>query len=156
MTRKSYDTLLSELSEARQYINVLIHDDTYGVVNAKAYPHEYRRVMHEVKNMAVVQVDPDHNPDKVKRAIHVRHPHTLLIAQPIKNHFVCLLSHDPESWCIRVKATMNKYNQHCITAWLPVNGNNPTLDFLTCLELIRLANPHDITDYLKEVREVSE
>lgn len=150
MTRKSYTDLQEELRQAQQYIWILIHDDVYGVINARAYPHEYRRVMHTVKHMAVIQVDPDHNPDKVKRAIHSRHPGALLIALPIKDHFVCLLAHDPESWCVRVKATMRKHNQNCHAAYVPTTGN-PALDFLTCIELIELVNPKAPIDYLKEV-----
>ena len=144
MTRKSYDELQEELRQAQQYIYNLIHDDIYGVINERAYPHEYNRVKHAVRNMAVVRVDKEHNANHVKRALHVRHPGVLLIALPVPLFFVCLLTHDPESWCVRVKATMNKYRQGCTTAWIPIEGHNPNFDFLTCKELIEL------TDY-KEV-----
>ena len=142
MTRKSYDTLQSELSAARQYINILIHDDIYGVVNAHAYPHEYERVKDAARLMAVVEISPDHNPNHVKRAIHTRHPGVILIAQPATLHFVAILHNDAESWCRRVKATMNKYSQPCVMAWTPTTGN-PSADFMACIELIALTNPEE-------------
>ena len=142
MTRKDYATLLEELSTARQYINVLIHDHTYGVINAHAYPHEYERVKHAAKFMAVMQIPDEHNPNVVKRAIHTRHPGVILIAEPIKLTFVCILAHDPESWCVRVKAAMKKAHQLCTMSWTPTTGN-PVFDFLTCRELIQLTNPEE-------------
>jgi len=144
MTRKSYETLLSELSEARQYINVLIHDNTYDIVNAHAYPHEYDRVKHAARQMAVVMVQEVHNANQIKRALHTRHPGVILIAQPIPLHFVCILSSDAESWCKRVKAAMNKARQECTISWTYTSGN-PVIDFLTCRELILLANPEEPT-----------
>lgn len=144
MTRKSYDELQEELRQAQQYIYNLIHDDVYGVINERAYPHEYQRARPSIRNMAVVRIDKDHNANHVKRALHVRHPGVLLIALPIPLHFVCLLTHDPESWCVRVKATMNKYKQVCTCAWVPVAGHNPELDFLTCQELIRLTDTVEV------------
>jgi hypothetical protein len=149
MTRKTYETLQEELRQAQQYIWTLIHDDIYGVVNARAYPHEYARIKHAARHLAVVQVPDDHNPNVVKRAVHVRHPGVILIALPIKNNFVCILAHDPESWCMRVKATLHKYNQVCTTAYVPTTGN-PAIDFITCLELIQLTTPTGAVDYLKE------
>ena len=143
MTRKSYDTLQEELSQARQYINILIHDHTYAVINAHAYPHEYERVKHVTKFMALVWVPEDHNANHVKRAIHTRHPGVVLIALPIPRHFVTLLAHDPESYCLRVKSTKKKYRQDCTIAWVP-SGGNPALDFLTCRELILLAQPEEV------------
>ena len=142
MTRKDYATLLEELSSARQYINILIHDHVYGVINAHAYPHEYARVKDTARFMAVVRVDPDHNPNHVKRAIHVRHPGVILIALPTPLHFVCILAHDAESWCVRVKATMKKHRQDCTVAYTPTTGN-PVFDFMTCAELIALTNPKE-------------
>ena len=142
MTRRSYDTLLEELSQARQYINILIHDDVYGVVNAHAYPHEYERIQHAAREMAVIEISPDHNPNHVKRAIHTRHPGVILIAEPIKLTFVCILAHDPESWCVRVKVAMKKARQLCTMSWTPTTGN-PVIDFLTCRELIQLTNPEE-------------
>ena len=143
MTRKSYDTLQSDLSEARQYINVLIHDCTYNVINAHAYPHEYERVKTASRFMAMIKINETHNPNHVKRAIHTRHPGVVLIALPIPRHFVTLLAHDPESYCLRVKSTMKKYRQGCTIAWVP-SGGNPALDFLTCRELILLAQPEEV------------
>ena len=140
MTRKSYDTILEELSQARQYINVLIHDNTYAVINPHAYPHEYERVKHAAREMAVMQVPSEHNPNVVKRAIHTRHPGVILIAEPVPLSFVCILAHDAESWCRRVKAAMNKAHQPCTLAWTPTTGN-PSADFLTCRELIQLTDP---------------
>jgi len=149
MTRKTYETLQEELRQAQQYIWTLIHDDTYGVVNARAYPHEYARIKDAARHLAVVQVPPEHNHNMVKRALHVRHPGVILIALPIPNNFVCILAHDPESYCLRVKATLRKYNQVCITAYVPTTGNH-ALDFLTCLELIQLTNTRAAYDFLKE------
>lgn len=142
MTRKSYDTLLAELSEARQYINILIHDNTYAVINAHAYPHEYARIKNAAREMAVIQVPEEHDVNQVKRALHVRHPGVILIAQPIPRYFVVILYHDANSWCVRVKAAMNKAQQPCTIAWTPTTGN-PVFDFLTCRELILLANPEE-------------
>ena len=44
MTRKTYTDLQEELREAQQYINLLIHDQVYAVVNPQAWPHEYKRI----------------------------------------------------------------------------------------------------------------
>jgi len=142
MTRKDYATLLEELSTAHQYINILIHDLEYGVINPHAYPHEYARVKDTARFMAVMQVPDTHNANVVKRAIHTRHPGVILIALPIPNHFVCILAHDPESWCLRVKAAMKKAHQLCTMSWTPTTGN-PVFDFLTCRELIQLTNPEE-------------
>jgi hypothetical protein len=150
MTRKSYTDLQEALREAQQYINVLIHDNTYGVINAHAYPHEYARIKDQARYLATVWIEPLRNPSIVKRALHVRHPGVVLIASPIENIFVCILAHNPESWCNRVKSTMRKGNQDCTIAYTPTAGN-PALDLLTCLELIKLTNPPDITDTLKEI-----
>ena len=145
MTRKSYDTLQGELSAARMYIDTLIHDTVYGVVNAHAYPHEYTRIKDAARFMAVVRVSPDHNPNKIKRCIHQRHPGVILIAlpaHPIENYFICILAYLPESWCIRVKAAMNKAHQKCTMSWTPTTGN-PVIDFMTCFELIQLTNTEE-------------
>jgi hypothetical protein len=150
MTRKSYTDLQEALREAQQYINILIHDNEYGVINARAYPHEYARIKEQAHYLATVKIEPLHHPNMVKRALHVRHPGVVLIALPIPNIFVCILEHNPESWCTRVKSALRKSNQDCTIAYTPTTGN-PALDLLTCLELIRLTNPPDITDYLKEV-----
>jgi len=146
MTRKSYETLLSELSEARQYINVLIHDTTYAVVNAHAYPHEFARIKTAAREMAVLYVPANHDINAVKRAIHTRHPGVILIALPIPDYFVAILEHDAESWCNRVKAALNKARQESTLAWVPCTGN-PTLDFLTCRELIQLTNTAEVNEW---------
>ena len=149
MTRKDYNTLLEELSSARQYINILIHDNTYAVINPHAYPHEYARVKDTAREMAVMQVPSEHNVNVVKRAIHTRHPGVILIAEPVPLTFVCVLAHDANSWCIRVKAAMNKAREDCTLAWTPTTGN-PAFDFLTCRELILLTEPSAYTPF-KEV-----
>lgn len=146
MTRKSYAELQEELREAQRYIWELIHDDTYAVVNGKAYPHEYARIRSQIKFMALIMLPFEINANHTKRALHVRHPGVLLIAQPTQNLvFVCLLAHDPESWCVRVKATMNKYDQPCTLAWTPSTGN-PSQDYLTCLELAKLSEDPNIIE----------
>ncbi len=68
MTRKDYDTLLNELSETRQYINILIHDNTYGIINPHAWPHEVARVKELTKFVAMTYLPKHHNTNAVKRA----------------------------------------------------------------------------------------
>jgi hypothetical protein len=140
MSRQSYNELLDNLRDAQQYINILIKDDTYGIVNQRAYKYEYARIKSDAKFLAVVQVEPSHDVDQVRRALHVRHPGVLLLAQPRPQHFACHLSHDPESWCVRVKSSLRKHSVDCTVAWINAFGN-PALDFLACLELIELATP---------------
>ena len=154
MTRKTYTDLQEELREAQQYINLLIHDDTYAVINARSWPHEYKRVAHAARFMAVIQVPPDHNPLHVKRALHVRHPGVILIAQPIPRNFAVILTERPDDYCERVKATLRKAGQSCTCAHVISTGNAP-LDLITCLELINLTrNPDDqLIDVLKELKE---
>ncbi len=145
MTRKSYSDLQEELREAQRYIWELIHDDTYAVINPKAYPHEYARIRHVTRYIAMLSLPVDHNPNQVKRALHVRHPGVLLLARPTSDPiFVCLLATDPESWCARVRSALNKYEQAHALTYIPSTGN-PSRDYLTLLELVRLnADPNNL------------
>ena len=154
MTRKTYTDLQEELREAQQYINLLIHEETYAVINARSFPHEYKRVAHAARFMAVIQVQPDHDRAQVRRALHVRHPGVLLLAKSIPYHFVIVLADRPDDYCERVKATLRKAGQSCTCAHVISTGNAP-LDLITCLELINLTrNPDDqLIDVLKELKE---
>ena len=99
-------------------------------------------------------VQPDHNPLHVKRALHVRHPGVILIAQPIPRNFAVILTERPDDYCGRVKATLHKAGQSCTCAHVISTGNAP-LDLITCLELINLTRePGDqLIDVLKELKE---
>ena len=140
MSRLSYNEILDNLRDAQQYINILIHDDTYNIINQRAYKYEYARIKQDAHFLAVVRVDPCHDIDQVRRALHIRHPGVLLLAAPRPYHFACHLAYDPESWCVRVKSSLRKHNINCTVAWINAFGN-PTLDFLSCLELIHLTTP---------------
>ena len=137
MTRKTYTDLQDELRVAQQYINLLIHDQVYAVVNPLAWPHEYRRVVHATRYMAAIRVEANRNPDQIKRALHIRHPGVLLIANPAPLHFAILLADRPDDYCQRVKMSLAKANILCTCVHVPSTGNL-SLDTLTCIELLNL------------------
>ena len=141
MTRKSYNDLQEELRQAQQYINNLIHND-YDVVNHIAWYYEGLKVIESVVEVALIKVVDDKHlldapMDTIKRALHIRHPHVLLVGQPYYKEliFIALLSQDADIWTERVQSSLNKNKIKSYAATIHYNGN-VNMSTLTLLEII--------------------
>jgi len=80
----------------------------------------------------------------LKRALHIRHPHILMVGEPWhidlgrdkEIYFAALLSQDPETWMERVASSLRKNNIACKCA--AINYTHTIEEcLLTLLQLVR-------------------